>query len=104
MFPATCVTRPAFSNILPSSVTVVVLPLVPVTASTSPCNSDAARLQLADQGYAISLAVFTTGASIGTPGLMTTRSQVFQQRNWILREVKLARCFHKRIQRVSKGI
>ena len=74
MLPATWVTRPAFSKILPSNVVVVVLPLVPEMASTSPCRSDQASSSSPTMGMPCSFAASTTGASMGTPGLMTRPS------------------------------
>ena len=62
--------RPAFSKILPRRVVVVVLPLVPEMASISPFSSDEANSSSPTTGMPFSLAAFTTGASMGTPGLI----------------------------------
>ena len=75
-FPATSTSRPAARKIAPSSSTVVVFPFVPVTPITRvPSPSCRQPISTSDHtGTPHSRAASTSGASPGTPGLLTRRS------------------------------
>ena len=70
--PATATAIPASRQIAPSSSTVVVLPLVPVTATKRLGRSRQASSSSPITGTPRSRAAATTGACEGTPGLFTT--------------------------------
>ena len=71
--PATSTGRPAARQMAPSSSTVVVLPLVPVTATNGwPSSSRQASSSSPVTSMPRSSAAATTGADRGTPGLLTT--------------------------------
>ncbi len=72
--PATATGSPAARQIAPSSSTVVVLPLVPVTATKRLGSSRQASSSSPTTGTPSSRARAITGASFGTPGLLTTHA------------------------------
>ena len=71
-FPATSTGRPASRYMAPSNSTVVVFPLVPVTATNSLGISRQASSSSPTISSPRSLALTITGACWGTPGLFTT--------------------------------
>ena len=72
--PATATGRPASRQISPSSSAVVVLPFVPVTATKRCGSSRQASSSSPRTGSPRSRAAAITGASFGTPGLLTTQA------------------------------
>ena len=77
--PATATGSPAARWIAPSSSAVVVLPLVPVTATKRFGSSRQASSSSPSTGSPRSSAAAITGASRGTPGLLTTVRDAVEQ-------------------------
>ena len=74
MLPPTVTLNPAVSRIRPVNTVVVDLPFVPVMAMTRPRSHRYASSISAMTGTPRARAVWMTGCSGGTPGLITIRS------------------------------
>ena len=75
MFPAVATLRPEYSNIWATSVTTVVLPLVPVTAHHGLWSQAAAKSDSSRMLTPARCAASNTGCRSGIPGLTTTSPQ-----------------------------
>ena len=87
--PATATGRPASRWMCPIHSTVVVLPLVPVTAMNSLGSRRHASSSSPSTGSPRARAAAITGACAGTPGLLTTAPARSKQREAVVVQVQL---------------